>query len=74
MDEGKIIIQKKGGSVRIAVRELELTECLNLLLNAMNDVIEETVSEPAERTALVALMCTSFVRRFQKAEKDNDQV
>ena len=74
MDEGKITIQKKGERVRITVRELKLTECLGLLLNAMNDVIEETVSEPAERTALATLMCTNFIRRFQKAEKTNDQV
>lgn len=74
MDEGKITIQKKGESVRITVTELKLKECLDLLLNAMNDVIEETVSEPAERTALAALMCTNFVRRFQEEEKINDQV
>lgn len=74
MDEGKIIIQKKGESVRIVVKELKLTKCLDLLLNAMNDVIEETVSEPAERTELAAFMCTNFVRRFREAEKANDQV
>lgn len=74
MDEGKITIQKKGERVRLTVRELKLTECIDLLLNAMNDVIEETVPEPAERTALAVLMCTSFVRRFQEAEKIDDQV
>ena len=74
MDEGKITIQKKGERIQLTVRKLKLTECIDLLLNAMNNVIEKTVPEPAERTALAVLMCTSFVRRFQEAEKIDDQV
>ena len=74
MDEEKITIQKKGERVQISVRGLRLMESINLLMNAMNDIIEENIEEPKERTALATLMCTNFIRRFQKAEKTNDQV
>lgn len=74
MQEGKITIHKKGETVRISVGGLGLIESINLLMNAMNDIIEETIEEPKERTAMAAFIGAKLAGRFAEAEKINDQV
>lgn len=74
MQEGKITIHKKGEMVRISVGGLGLIESMNLLMNAMNDIIEETIEEPKERTAMAAFIVAKIAGRFAEAEKINDQV
>lgn len=74
MQEGKITIHKKGEMVRISVGGLGLIESINLLMNAMNDIIEETIEEPKERTAIAAFIGAKLAAKFADEEKIHDQV
>lgn len=69
MQEGKIEIKMRGETVKITIANLTQKEIFNLLMNAMNDIIEETVEKKEERTAVAAL-----VKRFEEAEKVNDKI
>ena len=45
MQEGKIEIKMRGETVEITIANLTKKEIFNLLMNAMNDIIEETVEK-----------------------------
>ena len=74
MKEGKIAIHKKGEMVRTSVEGLGLIESINLLMNAMNNIIEENIEEPKERTAIAAFIGVKLAAKFADEEKIHDQV
>lgn len=74
MDEGKIEIKMRGETVKITIANLTQKEIFNLLMNAMNDIIEETVEKKEERTAVAAFIGSALVKRFEEAEKVNDKI
>ena len=74
MQEGKIEIKMRGETVKITIANLTQKEIFNLLMNAMNDIIEETVEKKEERTAVEAFIGSALVKRFEEAEKVNDKI
>ena len=74
MQEGKIEIKMRGETVKITIANLTQKEIFNLLINAMNDIIEETVEKKEERTAVAEFIGSALVKRFKEAEKIDDQV
>ena len=74
MQEGKIEIKMRGETVKITIANLTQKEIFNLLMNAMNDIIEETVEKKEESTAVEAFIGSALVKRFEEAEKVNDKI
>lgn len=74
MDEGKITIQQKGEKVNITIGEnISPLDAINLLMNALDEVIRQSLEEQEKRTKLAKLIGKRLEEIYLKEEKMDDQ-
>lgn len=74
MDEGKITIQQKGEKVNITIGEnISPLDAINLLMNALDEVIRQSLEEQEKRAKLAKLIGKRLEEIYLKEEKMDDQ-
>ena len=74
MDEEKITIQKMGEKVNITIGgNISPLDAINLLMNALDEVIRQSVEEQEKRAKLAKLIGKRLEEIYLKEEKMDDQ-
>lgn len=74
MEKGTIHIETEGEKVSITIDgNISPLDAINLLMNALDEMIRQNLEEPEKRTKLAKLIGKSLEAMYLKEEKMDDQ-